>query len=94
MNKVLELNNYRDLDESTKRNLERYAAREHEADTELQYVQYYWEEKLNLTYQEILEFAWMMGRKGVARLRMKELFISEFLHERIDDIITKDLNNL
>lgn len=94
MSKVIQLNTFKDLDEETKKRLEGYAQRELKANEELQYVQYYWGEKLNLTYQEILEFAWMMGRKGVARLRMKELFISEFLHERIDDIITKDLNNL
>lgn len=94
MKKVLDLSNYKELDESTKRNLERYARREQKVDEELQYVQYYWEEKLNLTYQEILEFAWMLGRKGVAKLRMKELFMSDFLHERIDDVITKELSNL
>lgn len=66
--------------------LEKLKLRELEADAEINYIQYYWEEKLKLTFLEMLEFAWKKGRNGVARSIMKEKFMSVVVDQKLKNI--------
>lgn len=86
MTKTNNVLNFKNLDKGTQNRLEKLHQRELEADAEINYIQYYWEEKLKLTFLEILEFAWEKGRNGVARSIMKEKFMSELVDGKLKNI--------
>jgi len=58
---------------------------EFEANEEINLIQYYFGESLNLTFIELLDFAWEKGYNGVARAVMKKSFV-EMLEERINNM--------
>ena len=67
--------------DKTLERLENYRAKEVQRDFEINMLQALWNDKMNLTWLEILTFGWMWCRKGCASRRVKEMFIEE-VHEK------------
>jgi hypothetical protein len=72
------------MDDSTRKRLERNKLKEFDCDCTLAYIQYYKEEEMKLTFQEIIEFIWKLAYSGVCRWRCKELFIENLCLERMN----------
>jgi hypothetical protein len=73
------------MDEKTRQRLENKQLKEHETDAEMQYLQFYKESEMKLTFREIIEFAWDCGTRGIARSITKRKFIDEFCEHRINN---------
>jgi hypothetical protein len=77
------------MDEMTRQRLERINERNLEIDQSLQYADYYWRDKLNLTFDEILTYGWTKGREGGALSRTKEMFLSDVVDRKIGELELK-----
>ncbi|MDD4779017.1 MAG: hypothetical protein PHT02_00240 [Tissierellia bacterium] len=76
----------------TLQNLERLQLREMDADYSLNLIENYHYEKLPYSWIDIINYTYKKCRENCCRLRIKELFIQEELQEKVDKILTEDIN--
>jgi hypothetical protein len=74
------------MDEVTSKRMERINEKKHETDCELQYADYYWRDKLNISWNEVLMYGWTKGNSGVSLHRTKELFLRDVVDVKISTL--------
>jgi hypothetical protein len=79
------------MDEKTLIRLENYRQREQDADYSLGLIEYCYYSRLPYGWKDVINYTYQKTKEGVARLRIKELFIQEELEEKIDAILIEDV---
>jgi hypothetical protein len=74
------------MDDKTRQRLENYRKSEQKCDFEINMLQDLWGNKLNLSWLDIIMFAWTWGRKGCASRRMKEMFIENVSEKYLEKL--------
>lgn len=78
------------MDERTKQKLINLQLREQDSDYSINLIEYYFSDKLSISWVDILNY--ISHKWKISSLRVKELFLEEELSEKVDTIITNDIN--
>lgn len=73
---------------------ERLQLREMDADYSLGLIENCFYERLPYSWVDIINYTYQKAKQGVCRLRIKELFVQEELNEKVDRIVTEDINKI
>jgi hypothetical protein len=74
------------MDEGTRQRVEFKGQREHDSNWCIATVESLYNDKLNIGWIEIIDYVYAQTKKGVERLRVKELLIQDIIDPKIREV--------